>query len=217
MKSFRKIVWIVLGFFLIIIGLTLFFTAANVGFMDMGYYLGQYLASENIVILIIFSILISYFIAIAEPAVQILNEQVEEITDGNISKQTMNFALALGVGIATGLSIIRIVTNTSFIWYILIGQIISLVLMRFTPKIFTAIAFDAGGATGGTLTAAFLLPIAIGTCVATDANILTGAFGLAAFVSLTPLITIQIVGIIYKYKHKPSVVDVDDTIIDFEV
>lgn len=208
---------IFLGIIFIIIGLTLFFTAANVGFMDMGYYLGQYLASTNKIILIIFSFIISYFIAIAEPAVLILNEQVEQITDGNISKKTMNFALALGVGIAVVLSILRIITNTSFVWYILIGQILSLVLMFFTPKIFTAIAFDAGGATGGTLTAAFLLPIAIGTCVATNTNILTGAFGLAAFVSLTPLITVQIVGIIYKFKHKSVDVDVDDSIIDFEV
>ena len=201
------------------LGLTLFFTAANIGFMNMGYYLGEYLAGNNKLVLIVFSVVISCFISIAEPAVQMLNEQVENITDGSISKKTMNIALALSCAIATGLSIVRILTNTSFIYYILIFQIISLVLMFFTPKVFTGIAFDAGGATGGTLTAAFLLPISIGTCIATNTDILTGAFGLAAFVSLAPLISVQIVGIIYKYKSgKRSIIDdIDDSIIDFDL
>lgn len=209
---------IVIGVLIILIGLTLFFTAANVGFMDMGYYIGEYLANSNKIVLVVFSIAISYFISIAEPAVQMLNEQVENITDGTVSKRTMNVTLALGCALATGLSIIRIITNTSFIWYILIGQVISLVLMCFTPKVFTAIAFDAGGATGGTLTAAFLLPISIGTCIATNTDILTGAFGLAAFVSLAPLITVQVVGIIYKFRNRKTINldDIDDSIIDFD-
>jgi len=127
--------------------------------------------------------------------------------------------LALGVSLAILLSFVRIFTNTPFIYYILIGQVITLVLMFITPKIFTAIAFDAGGATGGTLTAAFLLPIAIGTCIATNTDILTGAFGLAAFVSLTPIITIQIVGIIYKIKTRNirALDDIDDSIIEFDL
>ena len=210
---------IIVGVFIILLGLTLFFTAANIGFMNMGYYLGEYLAGNNKLVLIVFSVVISCFISIAEPAVQMLNEQVENITDGSISKKTMNIALALSCAIATGLSIVRILTNTSFIYYILIFQIISLVLMFFTPKVFTGIAFDAGGATGGTLTAAFLLPISIGTCIATNTDILTGAFGLAAFVSLAPLISVQIVGIIYKYKSgKRSIIDdIDDSIIDFDL
>lgn len=209
---------IILGLFVIIIGLTLFFTAANIGFMDMGYYLGKYLSESNQSLLVIFSIIISCFISIAEPAVQVLNEQVENITEGSVSKKTMNIALATGVGIATGLAMVRIITNTSFIYYILPGQILSLILMFFTPKVFTGIAFDAGGATGGTLTAAFLLPIAIGTCIATGTDILTGAFGLAAFVSLAPLITIQIVGIMYKIgnKRELSIDNIDESIIDFE-
>jgi len=210
---------IIIGVFIIVIGLTLFFTACNIGFMDMGYYLGKYLSLNNSTLLIIFSIVISCFISIAEPAVQVLNEQVENITEGSISKKTMNISLAIGVGIATGLSLIRILTNTPFIYYILPLQIISLILMFFTPKIFTAIAFDAGGATGGTLTAAFLLPIAVGTCLATNTNVLTGAFGLATFISIAPLITIQIVGIMYNINNKRtiSINDIDDSIIDLEV
>ncbi|MBE6149438.1 MAG: DUF1538 domain-containing protein [Firmicutes bacterium] len=210
---------ITVGVIIILIGLTLFFTAANVGFIDMGYYLGEYLAETNKSLLIIFSIVISCFICIAEPAVQMLNEQVENITDGTISKKTMNISLAIGCAVATGLSILRIITSTSFILYILIFQIISLILMFFTPKIFTAIAFDAGGATGGTLTAAFLLPISIGTCIATNTDILTGAFGLAAFISIAPLISVQIVGIIYKFKTRniTAIYDIDDSIVDFDL
>lgn len=214
-KEMRKII---LGLIIIFIGLTLFFTATSVGFMDMGYFVGENLTNNKFV-LILFSAVVAYFISIAEPAVQVLNEQVEQVTDGNISKKTMNVALALGVSLAVVLSIVRILTNTSFIYYILIGQVITLILMYFTPKVFTAIAFDAGGATGGTLTAAYLLPLAVGVCIATNTDILTGAFGLAAFVSLIPIITIQIVGIIYKIKTRPNtkfINSIDDSIVDFE-
>ncbi len=210
---------IILGIVLIFLGLTLFFTSANVGFMDMGYFIGKYIAGTQYKYLLIpLGMIIAFYIAIAEPAVQVLNSQIEEITEGNISKKTLNISLALGVSIATGMSIIRIFTNTSFLYYIIPGQILSLVLMLFCPKLFTAIAFDAGGATGGTLTAAFLLPITIGICLATGTNVLKGAFGIAALVSLAPLITIQIVGIIYKYRNKTviNVDDLDDSIIDFD-
>lgn len=209
---------IILGLIITILGLTLFFTATNVGFIDMGYYIGETLADDTF-LLIIFVVLLSYFISIAEPAVQMLNEQVENLTEGSISKSTMNTSLAIGVCIATFLSLVRILTNTSFLYYIIPGQILSLILMFFTPKVFTAIAFDAGGATGGTLTAAFLLPITMGVCIATNSDILTNAFGLAAFVSLAPLITVQIVGIVYNYKTKRiiNVNDIDDSIIDFEM
>lgn len=216
-KEIRKILF---GLFIMIIGLVLFFVAANVGFMDMGYYLGETLASNTYKYLLIpVVVCLSYFISIAEPAVQILNDQVEEITEGSISKRAMNISLALGVCISTALSIIRILTGTSFLYYIIPGQILALVLMFFTPKIFTSIAFDAGGATGGTLTAAFLLPITIGICMATNSNILANAFGLAALISLAPLITIQIVGIIYSYKSKQfvKIEDLDDSIVDFEL
>lgn len=209
---------IILGLIVMMLGLILFFTAANVGFMDMGYYIGEYFTkSENKLLLIVLVVILSYFISIAEPAVQILNEQVENITGGSISKKTMNISLAVGVCIAAALSVIRIFTDTSFIYYILPGQILSLILMFFTPKVFTAIAFDAGGATGGTLTAAFLLPITIGICVASNSDILSNAFGLAALISLAPLITIQVVGILYKYKTKQiiHIEDIDDSIIDF--
>ena len=211
---------IVFGLIITMIGLVFFFTATNVGFMDMGYYLGQNIALANYKYLLIpFSMIVSYFISIAEPAVMVLNEQVEELTEGAISKKTLDVAIALGVSIATGLSVIRIFTNTSFFYYFIPAQILSLVLMLFTPKIFTAIAFDAGGAAGGALMSAFLLPISIGICLATGTNVMTGAFGISAFISLAPLITIQLIGIMYKYKNNNNILglEIDDSIVDFEV
>ena len=211
----RKIIF---GLIVTILGLTMFFMAANVGFMDMGYFLGEYIGGTDYKYLLIpFGMVMAFYISIAEPAVQVLNSQVEDLTGGNISKKTLNIGLALGVSVATGLSLIRIFTNTSFLYYIIPGQILSLILMFFTPKIFTAIAFDAGGATGGTLTAAFLLPIAIGICLATGTNVLTGAFGLAALVSLAPLITIQVIGIMYNLKMKNEHIEnYDEKIVDLD-
>lgn len=214
-KELRKIVF---GIIVIIIGLTLFLTAANVGFMDMGYFIGEYMFNSRYKYLLVPVIMImAFFIAIAEPAVKILIDQVEELTEGSISKRSMQWGLSIGVCIAAGLSIIRVFTKTPFLYYAVPGYAICLILMFFVPKTFTAIAFDSGGATGGTLTTTFLLPIAIGACLANNGNILTDAFGLAALVSLVPIITIQLIGIIYQVKNKASISidDLDESIVDY--
>lgn len=211
----RKIVF---GLFVIIIGLTLFLTAANVGFMDMGYLIGEYMAdSEYKYLLVPIVMILAFFIAIAEPAVKILVDQIEELTEGSISKKSMNLGLSLGVSLAAGMSIVRAFTGLSFLYFVIPGYIICLALMFFVPKTFTAIAFDSGGATGGTLTTTFLLPIAIGVCLANDGNILTDAFGLAALVSLIPIITIQLIGLLYQVKNRRtiSIEDLDESIIDY--
>lgn len=215
-KEFCKIM---IGIIITIIGLTIFLVAANVGFLNTGYYIGEYIGgitNKNILIPLI--MIISFFIAIAEPAVIILIDQVDELTEGGISKNIMKFALAIGVSIASGLSIIRVFTGTSFVYYAIVGYGIALILTIFIPKVFTAIAFDAGGATGGSLTTAFLLPMAIGACYKIGGNVFTDAFGLASMVSLVPIITIEIVGVIYEIKlRKSSLLDkVDETIVDYD-
>ena len=214
-KELKKITF---GLICTIIGLTIFLVAANVGFLNMGYYIGEYITNSNHKYLLIPLIMIlSYFIAIAEPAVVILINKVEEFTEGAISKRALKVSLALGVSIASALSIIRIFTGTSFIYYALIGYGIALFLTFFIPKVFTAIAFDAGGATGGSLTTSFLLPMAIGACCAIGGNVFTDAFGLASMVSLVPIITIEIVGLIYKIKtkYRQNKDILDETIIDY--
>lgn len=214
-REMRKIV---LGMIVIVIGLTLFLTAANVGFIDMGYFIGEQMFNSKYQYLLVPIIMVmAFFIAIAEPAVKILIDQVEELTEGSISKKSMKFGLSIGVSIAAGLSIIRVFTQTPFLYYAIPGYAICLILMFFVPKTFTAIAFDAGGATGGTLTTTFLLPIAIGACLANNGNVLTDAFGLAALVSLVPIITVQLIGIVYKFKEKATlnVYDLDESIVDY--
>ena len=185
----------------------------------MGYYIGEFIGGSAFKYwLIPIIMLISFFVAIAEPAVIILIDQVESFTEGSILKGTLNVALALGVSIAAGLSIIRIFTGTPFVYYALIGYGLALLLTFFIPKEFTAIAFDAGGATGGSLTTAFLLPIAIGCCYALGGNVYTDAFGLASMVSLVPIITIEIVGLIYQVKINiiNKIEMMDDSIIDYD-
>jgi hypothetical protein len=209
---------IVFGIIIIIVGLTLFLTAANVGFMDMGYFIGEEMFNSKYQTLLIpIVMIISFFVAIAEPAVQILIDQVEDLTEGSISRKSMNLGLSIGVSIAAGLSVLRVFTGTAFIYYALPGYLLCLILMFFVPKTFTAIGFDAGGAAGGTLTTTFLLPIAIGACISKDGNILQDAFGISALASLVPIITVQIIGLIYQYKNRKllSIEEVDDSIVDY--
>lgn len=214
-REFHKIVF---GIIITIIGLTIFLVASNVGFLNTGYYIGEYIGNSNFKYLLVPIIMIlAFFIAIAEPAVIILIEQVEEFTEGGISKEILKIALALGVSVAAGLSIIRVFTGTPFIYYAIIGYGVALLLTFFIPKVFTAIAFDAGGATGGSLTTTFLLPIAIGACYAIGGNVFTDAFGLASMVSLVPIITVEIVGLIYQLKTRiiMRVEMLDDSIVDY--
>lgn len=215
-EELRKIA---LGIIIIVIGLTLFLTAANVGFMDMGYYIGEHMANSTYKYLLIpITMVIAFFIAIAEPAVMILIDQVEELTEGSISKNAMRLGLSIGVSLAAGLSIIRTFTGTSILYYIIPIYLICMILMLIVPKTFTAIGFDSGGATGGTLTTAFLLPIAIGVSLANNGNILTDAFGIAALASVVPIITVQLIGLVYKVKNNViiRIEELDDTIIDYE-
>lgn len=214
-REMRKIIF---GTFITILGLTIFLAASNVGFLNMGYYLGSYISGTDYKMwLIPIIMIISFFIAIAEPAVVILLDQIEDFTEGGISNNLLKIALALGVSIASGLSMYRVFTGTSFMIYAFIGYGIALLLTFFIPKVFTAMAFDAGGATGGSLTTTFLLPMTIGACVTLGGNVYTDAFGLASMVSLVPIITIEIVGFIYNIKSKvTSVSTLDDTVVDYD-
>jgi hypothetical protein len=210
---------ITLGTILTVLGLTVFLVASNVGFLNMGYYIGDFIGGTDYRYWLIPIIMIlAFFISIAEPAVVILIDQVEEFTEGGISKGLLKISLALGVAIAAGLAMYRVFTGTSFMLYALIGYGIALILTFFIPKVFTAIAFDAGGATGGSLTTTFLLPIAIGACYVMGGNVYTDAFGLASMVSLVPIITVEITGLFYEFKTRmlSRMENLDDSIIDYE-
>lgn len=192
----RKILQIAVGIAYTLIGLMVFLTAVKVGFMPIGFKLGAQIASESKAFIVILSFILGMVVVLAEPAVHVLNRQVEEITGGGVTKLQMLVALSIGVGISIGLSVIRIIFGFSVLYYLIPGYLISLGLSFFVPKLYTAIAFDSGGVASGPLTSSFILPLAIGACsaIAGEANILSLAFGVVAMVAMTPLITIQALG-----------------------
>lgn len=201
--SGRNLTRILIGLVYTYIGLVLFLTGVNVGFMPAGNYLGQVLAGlSHPWVIVPIAMVMGYFIVKAEPAVYVLNKQVEEITDGAIPARAMGTALSAGVAISLGIAMIRVLTGISILWILIPGYTIALVISFFVPKIYTAIAFDSGGVASGPMTAAFLLPLAQGACVALGGNIVTDAFGVVAMVAMTPLITIQVMGLYSKLAEK---------------
>ena len=185
------------------IGLVLFLTGANVGFMPAGNYLGQVLAGQTFRWLLVpIGMLIGYFIVKAEPAVYVLNKQVEEVTDGAISAGTMGAALSAGVSLSVGLAMVRVLTGISILWFLIPGYAFAIGIAFVVPKLYTAIAFDAGGVASGPMTATFLLPLAQGACAAVGGNIVTDAFGVVAMVAMTPLITVQLMGLMAQLKQR---------------
>ncbi len=188
-------------------GLVIFLTGVNVGFMPAGNYLGSVIAglSCNWIIIPI-GMLIGYFIVMAEPAVYVLMRQVEELTDGAIPGSAMKHSLSIGVAVSVGLAMIRVLTGISIFYLLVPGYAVAIVLSFFVPKLFTAIAFDSGGVASGPMATTFLLPFAMGACSAVGGNIVTDAFGVVAMVAMTPLITIQGLGLIYRLRTKHGAV-----------
>ncbi len=197
----RSLLKIGIGLVYTYVGLVLFLTGANVGFMPAGTYLGRTLAAlpEKWVIVPV-GMVIGYFIVLAEPAVYVLMKQVEELTDGAISGTAMKLSLSVGVAVSVGLAMTRVLTGISILWYLIPGYGAALALSFFVPKIFTAIAFDSGGVASGPMTTTFLLPLAIGACQSAGGDLVRDAFGVVAMVAMTPLITIQVLGLIYSIR-----------------
>lgn len=192
----RKLIQIIIGIAYTVVGLVIFLTAVNVGFMPIGYKMGTELAKNSPWIIIVFGFVLGTVVVLAEPAVHVLNKQVEEITGGTVSKSSMMIALSVGVGISIGLSMLRIVLDFSILYYLIPGYFISLGLSFFIPGLYTAIAFDSGGVASGPLTSSFILPFAVGVCcmLGGESKIMSNAFGVVAMVAMTPLITIQLLG-----------------------
>lgn len=200
------------------VGLVLFLTGVNVGFMPVGTALGGAIASQSASIrwiLVPIGMIIGYFIVAAEPAVHVLNKQVETITAGAIPQKAMSYSLSIGVAVSLGLAMTRVLTGISIMWFLVPGYALALLLTRFVPKIFTSIAFDSGGVASGPMTATFLLPFAVGACEALGGNIVSDAFGVVAMVAMTPLITIQLLGVVYQYKlkHQPAAIESEKEIV----
>lgn len=214
----KQIIKVMIGLPITLIGLTLFFIGVNVGYLPIAYLIGINMYNKAKFLLIPIGLVIGFVIVKAEPAIAVLTEQIEKLTEGSIKRNVMNNTIALGVSVAVALSIFRVLTGASITWVLVIGYLIALILMRFTPEIFTMVAFDSGGAVTGPMTTTFLLPLVVGICYACGGNVLTDAFGLVAFVALSPLLTIQTLGIIYKVKSNSStsIDTIDETIIEFK-
>jgi len=192
----RHLLRIGMGVVFTYIGLVLFLTGVNVGFMPIGYKLGYELAQWNEVLLTIFGLAMGVLVVLAEPAIHVLNQQVEEVTGGLVTKKAMITGLCIGVGASIALSVIRIIFDFSLVYYVIPGYFISLALSLFVPPVYTAIAFDSGGVASGPMTSGFILPFATGVCVCLQGEtaVLQDAFGVVALVAMTPLITIQLLG-----------------------
>ena len=193
----KPLLRIIAGLLLTLGGLMLFLTGVNVGFSSLGYMLGQRLAEPGWQFLLIpLSMVMGWFIINAEPAVHVLNKQVEELSGGAVSAKAMGLSLSVAVAAAMGMSMLRALTGLSIFWLVVPGYLISLGLSFFVPNTFTAIAFDSGGVASGPLTAAFMLPFAMGVVKTVGGNLMTDAFGLVTLVAMMPLITVQVMGVI---------------------
>lgn len=191
------------GFLFTYIGLTMFLCGVNVGFMPVGQTIGAGIAGgEYKWMLIPIGMVIGYFIVAAEPAVHVLTKQVEEISNGSVTQKMMSTALSIGVCVSVGIAMLRILTGISIMCFLIPGYLVAIILTRHVSPIFTGIAFDSGGVSSGPMTATFLLPFAMGACEALGGNIMTDAFGIVAMVAMTPLITIQTMGLVTKMKER---------------
>ena len=196
---------IVMGIIYTYVGLTLSLTGVNVGFSPLGTVLGTLLVDQKLTWLLIpLAMLMGWFIINAEPAVHILNKQVEELSAGAISEKAMGLSLSIAVAAANGLAMVRVITGISILYFLVPGYVLALALSFFVPATFTGIAFDSGGVASGPLTATFMLPFAMGACSALGGNVMTDAFGLVAMVAMMPLITIQVLGAVYVLRARRS-------------
>ena len=199
----HRVLQISFGLLYTYLGLVLFLTGANVGFMPAGQLIGATIASSRFKTLLIpVGILMGYFVVAAEPAVYTLKKQVAEITNGAISQKAIGRGLSIGVGCAVGLAMLRVITGIPLFPFMVVGYVISLGISFFVPPIYTGIAFDSGGVASGPMTTTFMLPLAMGACEALGGNVLTDAFGLVAFVAMAPLITIQTMGLSSRIEQK---------------
>lgn len=215
----KRLVKIGVGVLFTYVGLVMFLTGVNVGFMPIGYKLGYSLAKSNPVLLTVFGLVMGVLVVLAEPAIHVLNQQVEDVTGGLVTKKAMITGLCIGVGASIALSVIRIIFDFSIVYYIIPGYFISLALSLFVPPVYTAIAFDSGGVASGPMTSGFILPFATGVCVCLqgEAAVLRDAFGVVALVAMTPLITIQLLGFrsivdrrVKEHRAMKKILDADD-------
>lgn len=199
----RNLGKIIIGLIYTYIGLVFFLTGVNVGFSALGAALGAALSSgKNIWWLVPLAMLIGWFIISAEPAVAVLERQIESVSAGAIPGRVIKLSLSVAIALAMGFSMLRVLTGISLFWFLIPGYAIALILTFFVPDIYTAIAFDSGGVASGPMTATFMLQFFMGASNALGGNVLQDAFGVVALVAMMPLVSIQLVGLFYERRQK---------------
>ena len=218
----REFATMIFGTVTVYVGLLIFLSAIDFGFAFAGKYIGEVFLQEGRPewfkwILLLVGFVLGMSITLSEPAVTVLGEQLEDLTNGHIKKTTIRMTLAIGIGFASLISMVKILTQINILWFLTPLYIIALVMMKFTPKLFVSLAFDSGGVSGGALTSAFLTPLTLGVAQAVAAasgpgaqSVLTNGFGIIAFISVTPLIAVQTLGIIYDRKLKDVQSEIDE-------
>ncbi len=203
--SRRLVKQIVFGLLFTFLGMVILLVGVNAGFMDIGREIGYGIASrDSKALLVIVGFVLGLVTILAEPSVYVLTHQIEDVTSGAVKRRIVLFTLAAGVSLAVAFSMLRIAIAGIQLWHFLLpGYIISIVLSFISPRLFVGIAFDAGGVASGPMTGTFVLAFAQGAAQAVDgANVLLDAFGLIALVAMTPIIALQILGVMYKIKTR---------------
>jgi len=193
------------GFVYTFIGLVLFLIGANAGFMEIGSVVGHRLASlNNKSIVIVSGFVVGLVAMLAEPSVHVLTQQIEEVTSGYIQRKLVLAAICIGVGIAVALFILKILVPGIKLWhYLFAGYMISIILSYFVPRLFVGMAFDSGTASSGPMTATFILAFTQGIAEAVEGtNVFIDGFGAVAMVTMTPVLTLQFLGMIFKIKSR---------------
>lgn len=198
----RRLVKILIGLLYAYLGLVLFLTGVNIGFSTLGAELGAALGRTAPQWLIPLAIVLGWFIISAEPAVSILEKQIETVSAGAIPGKAIKRSLSIAIAIAMGLAMLRVLTGISILWFVVPGYAAALALSFFVPDIYTAIAFDSGGVASGPMTATFMLQLVMGASIALGGNVLRDAFGVVALVAMMPLLSIQLVGFLYERRAK---------------
>ena len=217
---FRNFMKVVVGILYTLGGLTLFLTGVNVGFASLGAILGQFMVANSALryLLIPLGAIMGWFIIAAEPAVYVLEKQIEEVSAGAIPGKAIKISLSIAIALAMALTMLRVLTGMSLMWFLVPGYTIALLLSFFVPDIYTAIAFDSGGVASGPMTATFMLQFVIGASAALGGNVLRDAFGVVALVAMMPLISIQVVGVLFRKKRDeeetPALPWADDEIVE---
>ncbi|MBB5174012.1 DUF1538 domain-containing protein [Texcoconibacillus texcoconensis] len=207
----EKVVNIFKGMGLAFIGLALFLQGVHVGFFPAGEAMGEILGGLSFQwVAIPVGFILGFVATFAEPAVRILNHEVEKVSGGYISERVMLYTLSIGVAISIALSMVRILVGFP-LWYLIIpGYLIAVILIWFSANTFVAIAFDSGGVATGPMTVTFVMAVCVGVATVIEGrDPLLDGFGMIAMVALTPILTVLVLGLLYRRKEKDNERDVE--------